>query len=182
MTFQRMGALLALTLLLLGVACSKSRQNASIKDEVEQQLQRAGMTDVNVDADQGRLLLTLKGNVKDQATKDQAAQVAQSAASGWTVSNEIAVLPAGDEGDAKAISGNLDDAIEKNFKAALIANDLGSADIKFHAKNGVLTLEGTVDNPAIRDQVQQLGSTVPNTTQVVNKLDVKHQKAAASKR
>ena len=47
----------------------------------------------------------------------------------------------GNEGDAKAIASNVDDAIEKNYKAALIARYLKSDHIRYDVKNGVLTLK-----------------------------------------
>ncbi len=178
----RLGIAVAVIALCFAAACSNNnRRNASVKDQVSNSLHQAGMHDVSVDEDQGRRLVTLTGNVKDEGLKDQATQLAQNAAPGWAVSNEIGVLPQGDEHDAKAVAGNIDGAIEKTYKATLIANRLDGAGIHYGSKNGVLTLTGTVDNPVVRDQAQKLASTVPNVTQVVNKLDVRHQTAQTTK-
>ena len=175
----RMVSILTVVTTVFAVGCAR-RQNASVKDQVSNSLHHAGMTDVNVDEDRGRRLVTLTGNVKDDGIKQQATQLAQNNAPGWAVSNEIAVLPQGDEGAAKKIAGNIDDAIESTYKATLISNHLDGEGIHFHAKNGVLTLQGTVDNPAVRQQAQTLAATVPNCSQVVNKLDVKHQTATTT--
>ncbi len=174
----RMVAVIAVVALAFGAGCA--RQNASVKEKVANSLRQAGMRDVNVDEDHGRRLVTLTGNVKDDGVKQQATQLAQNNAPGWAVANEIAVLPQGDEGPAKNIAGNLDSAIEKTYKATLIANRLDREGIHFNAKNGVLILSGTVDNPNIRQQAQTLAATVPNCSQVVNKLDVKHQTASTT--
>jgi osmotically-inducible protein OsmY len=166
--------------MLLAFAAGCARHEQSVKAQVRNSLDQAGMKDVNVDEDRGRRLVTLTGNVKDVGVRQQAMELAQNNAPGWAVANEIAVLPQGDEGPAKKIAGNIDDAIEKTYKATLIANRLDDEGIRFHSKNGVLELNGTVDNPNIRQQAQTLAATVPNVAQVVNKLDVKHQTATTT--
>ena len=180
MRYARMVSMVAVLATMVAVGCA--RREASVKDNVKNGLQQAGMTDVRVDEDRARRLVTLTGNVKDPGVKQQATLIAQNNAPGWAVSNEVGVLPQGDESAAKDIAGNLDDAIEKTYKATLISNRLDKEGIRFHAKNGVLTLTGTVDNPAIRQQAQTLGATVPNCAEVVNKLDVKHQTATTTGR
>jgi osmotically-inducible protein OsmY len=166
--------------LCLALGCSK-QSTPTVKEQVSRSLNQAGMKDVSVEEDRDHRLVTLKGNVPDVSQKTEAAQIAMANAPGWAIANEIGVMPQGDEHDAKAIASNKDDAIEKDFKAALIANKLDGDGIKYHAKNGVLMLEGSVANPVIRDQANQLASTVPNVTEVVNKIDVKHQTAKTTK-
>ena len=178
MRSARMVSILAVMSMVFGVGCA--RREASVKDHVKNSLQQAGITDVKVDEDRGRRLVTLTGNVKDEGVRQQATQLAQNSAQGWAIANEISVLPQGDESAAKSIAGNIDDAIEKTYKATLISNRLDKEGIRFHAKNGVLELNGTVDNPNIRQQAQTLAATVPNVAQVVNKLDVKHQTASTT--
>ncbi len=92
------------------------------------------------------------------------------------MANEILVQPEGMEGDAKKIQSNLDDAIEKDYKAAVIANHLDKQHIRFDAKNGVLTLKGDVDTMQQREAAEQLAAKTPNVTQVVNELEVKGKK------
>jgi osmotically-inducible protein OsmY len=53
--------------------------------------------------------------------------------------------------------------------------------VKYDVKVGVITLTGDVSSQSKRAYVEKLASGVPNVRQVVNKLEVKNQKATASK-
>jgi osmotically-inducible protein OsmY len=172
MTKRMLMMVLFAGILASGIACS-SRTNVSVKDNVEKALQQADLKNVTVREDRDKNLITLGGTLHSEEAKARAADVAKSAAGGWTVANEISIQPVGNESDAKAIASNVDDAIEKNFKAALIANHLQSDHIRFAAKNGVLTLKGNVKNAKDRQDAQQIASTVPNVQQVVNEIEVK---------
>ena len=92
---------------------------------------------------------------------------------GHVVANELSVEPVDEEHKARTIESNVDDAIEKNYKAALIANHLDGEGIRYHAKNGVLTLEGSAKSAADRAQAEKVGASIRNVQQVVNKLNVK---------
>jgi len=89
------------------------------------------------------------------------------------VANEVSVQPVGDESAAKNMASDLDDGIEKTYKAALISKGLDKQYIRFDAKNGVLTLKGSVKTPTQRAAAQQLAQTVPNVQQVLNEIDVR---------
>jgi osmotically-inducible protein OsmY len=89
------------------------------------------------------------------------------------ISNQIGVRPDGVESSAKKIDANVDDGIEKDFKAVIIANRLENQHIRYDAKKGVLTHKGDVDSRAQRADVEKLAASVPNVQQVVNELDVK---------
>jgi osmotically-inducible protein OsmY len=52
--------------------------------------------------------------------------------------------------------------------------------VKYDVKNGVITLTGNVSSQSKRALVEKLATTVPNVKQVVNKLEVKNQKATSS--
>ena len=110
----------------------------------------------------------------------QTSETTDGDAAGYVVANEIGVRPEGVESSAKKIDSNVDDAIEKDFKAVIIANRLEKQHIRFDAKNGVLTLKGDVDTPGQRTEVEKLAATVPNVQQVVNELDVKGAKRRSS--
>lgn len=161
-------------LLALGIGCSQNKANTpDVKNQVSQALDNAGFKDLSVDVNSDKQLVTLKGDVKTQEEKDRAEQVATQAAGGLVISNQVGVRPPGEESDAKKIDSNFDSAIEKDFKAVLIANKLDKHHISYSATNGVLTLKGDVNNMGLRDQFQKLASSVPNVQQVVNELDVK---------
>lgn len=152
-------------------SCSSNRTD--IKQNVEKSLTQAGYEhDVNVKVDHDKRVVTLTGRVRSEELKAKAGEVAQAAAPGHVVSNELSVEPVDQEHAARQIEGNVDEGIEKNYKAVLIANRLDDQRIRFHAKNGVLTLEGKVKNSDIRAEAEKLAASVPNVQQVVNKLQV----------
>jgi hyperosmotically inducible periplasmic protein len=123
--------------------------------------------------------VTLGGHVAADADKSQAESIAKSIATGQVVANQIAVMPAGGESEAKAVNSDLDQAIEKNLDAALIQNKLHKS-VKYDVKNGVVTLTGEVNSQSKRAQAEQIASAVPNVKQAVNDLQIKNQKASSS--
>lgn len=90
------------------------------------------------------------------------------------------MVPPGAESEAKDVNTDLDKAIDKNLDAALIQRGLNK-DVKHDVRNGVVTLTGDVNSQSQRAQVEKLASSIPNVKQVVNELQVKHQKATSSK-
>lgn len=180
-------ALVTLLCLFTLTACNRSNSNETtsttapantaprdMKQDIEKALAQAGFEhDVNVDIDHSKGVVTLKGRVRSQELKDKAGQVVQPLAAGHVVSNELSVEPVDEERKARTIESNVDDAIEKNYKAALIANHLDRQNIRFHAKNGVLTLDGSAKSAADRAAAEKVAASIPNVQQVVNKLDVK---------
>ena len=162
-------------LLVIGLGCSnkQSPQTSDLKDNVRTTLEQADLKDVTVDEDRDKNLITLGGTVHSEDAKTRAAEVAKTAAPNRVIANEISIQPVGVESQAKEISKNVDEAIEKNFKAALVANNLDKQHIRFGSKNGVLTLKGSVDTPDDRQSAQQIATTVPNVQQVINELQVK---------
>jgi hyperosmotically inducible periplasmic protein len=177
MRYPILGVLLVTAAILTGTACSTRRANgdvdATYKDSVKQALEQADLKDVTVSEDRDKNTITLDGTVHSDEAKSKAGEVAKSAASGRIVANEISVQPVGMESEAKDIASNRDDAIENNYKAMLIAKGLNEEHIRFDAKNGVLTLKGSVRTPPQRTEAQQLAQAVPDVQQVINNLDVK---------
>jgi hyperosmotically inducible periplasmic protein len=160
--------------ILLCVSCTNTRvPNTSYKDSVSQALEQAELKDVTVSEDKDKNTITLGGVVHSDDAKQKAAQVAQSAAGSRIVVNEVSIQPVGVESEAKSIASNVDGAIEKNYKAALIANGLDKQHIDYKAKNGVLTLKGSVKTSDERLTAQKVASTVPNVDQVVNEIQLK---------
>ncbi len=167
-------------LLALAIACNSNRtgvrnDNAPRDDKqaVEKSLDQAGFGhDIRVAWDKDKRVIELNGRVRSNELKTKAGEVAQQAAPGNVVANQLSIEPVDQERAAKSIESNVDDAIEKNFKAALIANRFDKDHIRFNAKNGVLTLNGKVATMQERMQLQKLAASVPNVGEVVNKIDV----------
>jgi hyperosmotically inducible periplasmic protein len=158
--------------LLLTVACSH-RDNILYKDDVKKALEQAELKDVTVSEDQDKNTITLGGTVHSDEAKAKAADVAKAAANTRIIANEISVQPVGSESEAKDVNSNLDDAIEKNYKAALISSGLEKQHVNFKAKNGVLTLTGTVQNAKERQHAEKLAAGIPNVQQVLNQIEVR---------
>jgi len=163
---------LALTLVLSTASCTQRAKNVSYKDGVKKALEQADYKDVTVDEDSNKNTITLGGKLHSENAKQQASEVAQSASGGRTIVNQISVEPVGVESEARKIESNTDDAIEKNYKVQLIAKGLDKQDIRFDAKNGVLTLKGSVKDVRQREVAEQVASSVPNVAQVVNQIEV----------
>ena len=159
-------------LLLSTVACSQRANDVSYKDNVKNALEQADLKDVSVDEDRDKNTITLHGKLHSENAKQQAGEIAQAAAGNRIIANEISIEPVGFESQAKKIESNVDDAIEKNYKAALISKGLDKQSIRFKSNNGVLTLKGKVKSPEQRQQAEQVAANVPNVAQVVNEIEV----------
>lgn len=170
---------LALLVIVALVGCSTTRQSPDVSDSIRKSLDQGGFKDVTVSQDRVKGVVTLGGHVAAEADKSQAESIAKSIAVGQVVANEIAVMPPGAESEAKAVSSDLDQGIEKNLHAALIQNRLQKV-VKYDVKNGVVTLNGEVNSQSRRADAEQIASAVPNVKQVVNDLQVKNQKASSS--
>jgi hyperosmotically inducible protein len=178
---MRLYSVVLLALLTLGALVGCSSQRASTppaKDNVENALKEKGMDKINVDENRDKGVITLKGDVASDDQRREAGEVAQAAAPGRVIANELAVRPDGAEGTAKKIDSNMDDAIENTFKAQIAAHHWENQHISFKAKNGVLTLTGDVDTAAQRAQTEKVAAKIDGVRQVVNELQIKGRKAA----
>jgi len=169
-------SLIALAIAAL-VGCSSNRA-PDVADNIRNSLKQAGLNDVTVSQDRDKGVVTLAGNVKQQPDKDRAEQIAKSAAGGQVVADEIAVLPNGYESTAKSVNSDLDKGIDANLAAALKQANLKG--LSHSTKNGVVTLKGDLSTPARRTQAERVAAAVPNVQQVVNEIEVKHQRATSS--
>ncbi|MFZ0310607.1 MAG: BON domain-containing protein [Candidatus Sulfotelmatobacter sp.] len=179
-TLKSFFPLVALLALVTLVACSRpSTKSPDVSDSLRKSLDQAGLKNVSVTQDRDKGVVTLGGSVAADSDKQQAESIAQSAATGQVVADQIAVIPPGIERDAKTVNSDLDQGIESNLDAALIQNTLQKG-VKYSVKNGVVTLTGEVNSESRRAQVEKAASTVPNVLQVVNELQVKDQKATST--
>src|SRR5579859_3778160 len=169
-------------LLALGIlaGCSDiSTKSADVSAGIRTSLRQAGLKDVTTRQDRDKGVVTLGGHVQDAAQKDQAASIAQALAVGQVVANQIAVIPADAESDARTVNSDLDKGIEQNLDALLVQNKLHEV-VQYSVKNHVVTLTGEVNSQAKRTEAETLAASVPNVQQVVNELQVKNQKATST--
>jgi hyperosmotically inducible protein len=174
----RVGAALSLSLIFLA-GCSAPSKAPDVTGTIKDSLKDAGLRDISVSQDRDKGVVTLSGNVAEEGDKVRAAEIAKSVAGSQVVANEIAVVPRGIESEAKTVNKDLDEAIKKNLDAVLIRQSLHD-DVKYDVKNGVVILTGNVNSQATRSAAQKIAAEVPNVQQVVNKLEVKNQKATAT--
>jgi len=156
--------------MLLGIACTK--QSPTYKEQVKTALEQADLKDVSVSEDVANRTITLSGTLHSEESKEKADEIARANAGKETVANEIGVEPIGSESAARGVASNQDDAIEKNYKAALISKGLDKQHIHYDAKNGVLTLKGSVKDTNERAQAEELAQNTPNVRQVLNQISV----------
>ncbi|GAC1677048.1 MAG: hypothetical protein PVS2B2_13160 [Candidatus Acidiferrum sp.] len=154
-------------------------KSPDVTDNIRRSLDQSGLKDVSVSQDRDKGVVTLTGNTASEAGKAQAESIARSFAGSQVVSDQIAVLPPGNESIAKKVDTDLDSGIEKNFDAILVQHKLDSS-VKYDVKNGVVTLKGDVHSQSQRALVERLATGVPHVKQVVNELEVKNQKATSS--
>src|ERR1700691_1276963 len=173
---------LSLALLAFGImlGCSADTpKSPDVADSIRKSLDQAGFKDVSVSQDRDKGVVTLGGQVASDNDKSQAESIAKSLAGAQVVADQIAVIPAGAEKEAKAVNSDLDQGIEKNLDAALIQNKLHKS-VNYEVKNGVVTLTGEMNSEDKRARAEKVATGVPNVTQVVNNLQVENQKASSS--
>ncbi|MGA2880055.1 MAG: BON domain-containing protein [Bryobacteraceae bacterium] len=179
-TFKLCLSLLVVLVIGTLAGCSgNSTKAADVTGGIRLSLDQAGLKNVSVNQDLNKGVVTLGGHVAADAEKSQSESIAKSMAGVQVVSNQIAVIPLGNEHDAKKMISDLDKGIEGNLDAALIQGGLHT-DINYAVKNQVVTMTGAVDSQAKRLQAQEIAGSVPNVQQVVNELQVKEQKATSS--
>lgn len=162
------------------IGCSTmSTKAASVSDSIRSALDRAGYKDVSASQDREKGVVTLGGHVTTDLDKAQAESIAKSFAGTEVVANQIAVLPLGAESEAKTVNSDLDNGIESNLHAALVADNFHN--VKYSVKNHVVTLTGEVHSSARRARAEAVAAGVPNVQQVVNELQIKHQKATSTR-
>ena len=159
---------------------SASQKSPDVADGIRKSLFQSGLKDVTVSQDRDNGVVTLGGQVVNDAQKAQAEALAKSMAGNQVVADQIAVIPAGDGKDAKAVNDDLDKGIERNLDAALIQNRM-HATVKYAVKSAVVTLTGEVDSEQTRANAEKVASLIPNVLQVVNDLQMaRNQKATSS--
>ncbi len=137
---------------------------------------------IHVSQDRDKGVITLTGTVPADDQKSQAESVAKQAAPRYTIADQIAVVPPENASATKSANSDIDDAIESNFKAELKKHrNLDDQSISVDAKNGSVTLSGTVKTSAQKREAEKLAKAVPNVQQVVNEIEVKHGKHSTSR-
>lgn len=167
--------LISVTALLLTAACTrKTVVLAGAKKRVQNALHEAVFDDVKVKEDRDKGVIRLSGSVRSFDDKAKVGQIAESAAGGVVVANEVGVRPEGDEKTAAEVDRYRDAEIENHMRAEIAERKWEN--IHVHSTNRVLTLEGDVETYDLRQQVDAIATQVPGVFQVVNLITVKNVK------
>src|SRR5579862_1084393 len=177
---RKLSIVLATIVVAAMLGCTDNAKAPDVEGNIRHALDQAGLNDVSVSQDRDKGVVKLAGKVRTDDDKGRAESIAKSIAGTEVVSNEIGVRPNGDEGDARKVDSDLDSGIDKNLDAMLVQRHLKN-DVRYDVNNGVVTLKGTVASQDRRVSVQKLAEQVPNVKQVVNELEVKHQRATSSR-
>ena len=166
----------ALTLLF---GCNRATtKTEDVTSNVRKSLDWAGLKNVTVTQDRDRGIVNLGGRVSNEAQRAQAEAITTPIALGQVVAVQIAIIPADNEKDAKAINSELDKGIENNLSAALTESKLKNS-VKYEVKNALVTLTGEVESEARRTLAEKVAAGIPNVQQVVNTIQIKNQKATS---
>ena len=167
-----------IALAIAGMVGCATNQAPDVASNVRNSLKQAGLNDVSVSQDRDKGVVTLAGNVQQDADKARAEQIAKPLIAGQVLADEIAVLPNGNESAAKSVNSDLDKGIENNLDAAFTQANIKG--VRHSTNNGVVTLKGDLPTPAIRQNAEHIASAVPNVQQVVNEIDVHNQRATST--
>jgi osmotically-inducible protein OsmY len=154
--------------------CQQQRaEQPTVEESVQRSLEQAGLQDIKVSEDRENRVVTLEGEVQSEAQKQQAEEAARQAASGWMIANQVLVAAEGAEDHKEEVASAEDDAIKSHIDAEFKKAKFDEFDVKYSVENGVVTLEGEVENAQLRQQAEKIAAGAPNVKQVVNKIDVK---------
>jgi hyperosmotically inducible periplasmic protein len=138
---------------------------------------------ITVSQDRNAGTITLSGIVGSADRRQNAEQLAQQAAPGYTIVDRIQVENAGLQSDMQTAQkdAQLDSAIEDHYKATLAAHrTLKNDDIQYSAFNGTLTLKGSVKDYNERQEAEELARKIPQVQHVVNELQIAVGKTSAA--
>ena len=144
-------------------------------------LDQHDLRSVTVSQDRNAGTITLSGIVGSPDRRQNAEQLAQQAAPGYTIVDRIQVENAGLQSEVQTAQKDmqLDSAIEDRYKATLAAHHtLKNDDIQCSAYNGTLTLKGSVKNYKERQEAEELAKKIPDVQHVVNQIQIAAGKAS----
>jgi hyperosmotically inducible protein len=143
------------------------------KQAVLNSLSRNSLYSVMVAQDRREGLMTLTGDVASIDAKAQAESFARQAAPDYTIANNLRVISVGPAGLDATNAFDSDIAIERRFQDEVKSDkDLSNEGIVCHAKNGTLTISGTVRTAEQKRRVEVLARNVPTVQNVVNDVEI----------
>lgn len=168
-----------LSLGVFAVCLGGSTKLPAVTSGIRASLDQFSYKDVSVTQDRTKGVVTLTGRVSAEPDKQQAEWIARSIASGQIISDEIVIVPGGEELKVKATNADLDKGIAENVCEVLTQNKV-KQNVSYRVRSGIVTLKGSVNSRLRNEQVEEIMSSVPYVKQVVNKLQVNERDASSS--
>lgn len=168
-------AVALLTVLVVGCATNRTagRQldDATITSKIQAKLTAdTEINSTNVDVDTFDGVVTLRGEVEKQYTRDEAERLARNTDGVLGVDNRLRVVSAAEEDD-QTVS---DSWITTKIKSKLTADpELNPFNIDVDTLDGVVTLSGAVASEAKRAEVERLARGTRGVVDVVNELQIR---------
>ena len=158
-------------------ACQKNSNAPDYEQRVQDRLKDANLKDVNANWKKDENALHLTGEVKAQADKARAEELAQQVVgTSGRVVNEVKV-----EGvDYNELDSRIEKQLDQMFKED-DQWDRDNFDLTFHSKAGVVTVTGSAPSQTAKDRVTQRVRSVEGVKDVVNDLELKPEKAKKTK-
>ncbi|PYR79832.1 MAG: hypothetical protein DMF86_02440 [Acidobacteria bacterium] len=137
------------------------------RSRVQDRLKDANIKDVNANWKKDENTLHLTGQVKAEADKQRAEELAsQVVGTSGRVVNEVKV----DGVDYAELDSRIERQLDTMFKDDKQRDHL---DLTFHSKAGVVTITGDAPSQAVKDRVTERVRSVEGVKDVVNDLEIK---------
>jgi len=152
----------------LPIAAACDRQ-PDVKDQVEQRLESANLSHVDVEWDNDARIAHLRGQVNSSDERQRAEEIATAAVgTSGTVLNELTV-----EGLNENTADNMDGQIRDRL-SELIDKDpaLQERNIDVDVNNGAVSVTGTVASETEKQRVTELVQSAPGVTDFANRLEI----------
>ena len=162
----------ALTLTVLAAALPMAAacdQQPDVKDQVEQRLESANLSHVDVEWDTDARIAHLRGQVNSPDERQRAEEIATAAVgTSGTVLNELTVEGL-NENTADDMDGQIRDRLSE-----LIDRDpaLQERNIEVDVNNGAVSVTGTVASETEKQRVTELVQSAPGVTDFANRLEI----------
>lgn len=153
-------------------ACNRGPDVQKMADGALDSVALDDKVDAHFDASSNVVRLT--GTVDNNGDRARAADVVTAAVGAHAqIANEVVVR--GLQADA---ADDLDDGIEARFKTLMDAEPaLKEGDVDIRVNNGVVTLTGETATAAQSTRIEDIATSIPGVTQVVNSLAVDSREA-----
>jgi hyperosmotically inducible periplasmic protein len=162
-------AMVALFAAGLTIGCADRADQPNYASQVNDNLRSANIDDVRANWEDDQRMLTLTGEVESEADKRRAEELAQQVVgTAGRVVNEVKV-----EGtNIDDVDDRIEDQLSRMFEDRT-EWDFDGRGVSFDSNAGVVTITGTVESEAIKNQIGNRARQVNGVRDVVNELEVR---------